>query len=382
MLGKGIFRKAALERLASPERLDELMRVTSPAGWIALGALGFAILSIVIWGIVGSISMKVHGRGILMRGGAVYAINALGSGQLLSIEVVPGQIVHTGDVVARLDQPALRVRIENTREELAALSGHGAQQRTAQRRLLARYRRRAEELRKKIETQRKLVERGLLTNTQLMQTQAALTATEESIASLRATTAGTSVRIEEVRARLRELETQLQISSVITSPYTGRVLEVVASPGDLVRAGDRIVTLEDASQPLKAVLFIPAADGKKVRVGMLAHIAPSTVRPEEYGYVLGEVRDVSEFPLTPDALVHILHNEALAQELTGKMTPIRVDVELEQDPEAPSGFRWTSGTGPPTRIYSGTVCRGSVLIGSKRPISYVIPLMKRAVGIS
>ena len=34
-----IFRKVALERLSSPEQLDQLLQVTDPKGWMALGAL-------------------------------------------------------------------------------------------------------------------------------------------------------------------------------------------------------------------------------------------------------------------------------------------------------------------------------------------------------
>ncbi len=381
MAGPSLFRKAALEKLSSPERLDELMRVTSPAGWLALAGLGFAIVCAVLWGIVGRIAVKVEGRGILLRGTSVLEITTAAPGQVLSVEVVPGAVVQWGDVVLRLDHPELRVRLANTQEELAAMSGHGAEQAASQRRLLARYQARAAELARKIEQQSKLVERGLLTSSQLMQTRAELTATEESIANLRAASAGTSVQIEQVRARLRELETQLA-SLVVRSPYAGRVLEVLVSPGDQVRPGERLVTLEDPSQPLKGVLFVPAAEGKKIQQGMVANVAPSTVKPEEYGFIVGRVEGVSEFPLTPEALTRILRNEKLAQELAGRATPIRVTVALERHPESPSGFRWTSGVGPPAHVASGTLCQGSVLVEAKRPIAYIIPMAKRAVGIS
>lgn len=378
-MASNLFRKKALERLSSPERLDELMQVTSPVGWLALAGLGFAILAAILWGVIGSIAVKVDGKGILIRGGAVYEITATLAGHVVAVEVEPGETVHVGDVVLRLEQPELRVRYENTKEELAAISGHGAEQAAAQAQLLARYQARAAELRKKIESQRKLVERGLLTGSQLLQTQAELTATEESIANLRAASAGRSVQIEQVRARLRELEAQLS-GLTLKSPYTGRVLEVTTNVGDLVQPGTRLVTLEDPAQPLKAVLFVPAAEGKKIQPGMPANISPSTVRPEEYGYIVGKVEELSEFPLTPEALKRILRNEQLAQELAGRATPIRVTVELAPQPDAPSGFRWTSGKGPPVKVFPGTLCQGSVVVETKRPIAYIIPLVKRATG--
>ena len=65
--GNRLFRKVALERLSSPEQLDQLMRITSPVGWVALLALGVLLACGVLWGIWGSIPTKVKGSGILMR---------------------------------------------------------------------------------------------------------------------------------------------------------------------------------------------------------------------------------------------------------------------------------------------------------------------------
>src|SRR5690349_13332380 len=43
-----IFRQAALEKLSSPEELDQLMQVTTPRGWFALIALIVLITVVVI----------------------------------------------------------------------------------------------------------------------------------------------------------------------------------------------------------------------------------------------------------------------------------------------------------------------------------------------
>ena len=54
-----LFRKAALEKMASPERLDEMMVVTAPLGWLSLLALGVALGGAVVWGVYGTIAKKV-----------------------------------------------------------------------------------------------------------------------------------------------------------------------------------------------------------------------------------------------------------------------------------------------------------------------------------
>lgn len=380
MQGK-LFRKAALEKLSSPERLDVMMRVTSPSGWLALAALGFIIVMVVVWSIVGTIAIKVNGRGILLRGGSVFEVNSIGSGRLVEVVPKPGDLVEVGQVVARLDQPELRLKISNMREELAALSGRGAEQQRAQANILARYQRQAAELREKIAVQQQMVARGLLTRTQLMQTQQELTATEQAMANIRAAEAGTGLRVDEVRRQIVELESQLASQSEVRSPYAGRVLEVMINPGDLITAGNRVLTLEDTQEAIRAILFVPAAEGKKVRPGMTAFISPSTVRAEEYGFMLATVEEVSDFPLTPEGMVRVLRNQALAQELAGQGAPIAVTAAPIVDPTTESGFKWSSSSGPPVKVYSGTMCSASIQVQTKRPISYVIPIAKKAVGV-
>lgn len=62
-----IYRKAALERLSSPEELDSLMQVTTPKGWLALLSLGCLILGALLWGFLGRIPTKVLGQGMILE---------------------------------------------------------------------------------------------------------------------------------------------------------------------------------------------------------------------------------------------------------------------------------------------------------------------------
>src|SRR6516164_9720250 len=84
---KGANREAALERLSSPEQLDYLMSITSPASWLALSAIGAISLLILLWGVFGSIPDKVAGKGILIRGGAVFDVASGADGIVLQLLV-------------------------------------------------------------------------------------------------------------------------------------------------------------------------------------------------------------------------------------------------------------------------------------------------------
>lgn len=99
-----IFRRAALERLASPEQLDQLMQVTTLKGWLALLALCGLLVGVMAWAIGGRITEQVQGSGILLRAGGVTNLEARVSGILTEIYVDVGDEIEDGQVVARIAQ--------------------------------------------------------------------------------------------------------------------------------------------------------------------------------------------------------------------------------------------------------------------------------------
>lgn len=62
-----LFRKESLERLSSPEQLDQLMQIVSLKSWLPLGTLGVLVVGGLIWSIVGRIPITVTGEGLLVQ---------------------------------------------------------------------------------------------------------------------------------------------------------------------------------------------------------------------------------------------------------------------------------------------------------------------------
>jgi HlyD family secretion protein len=116
-----LFRQESLERLASPERLDQLMRVVNPKSWIPLVTLGSVVLATAIWSVVGRIPVTVDGQGVLIYPSKVVPLQSRGSGQLASLNVEEGDLVHKGDVLATVDQVDLRKKLQLAQDKLKQL---------------------------------------------------------------------------------------------------------------------------------------------------------------------------------------------------------------------------------------------------------------------
>lgn len=116
-----LFRKVALDKLSSPEQLDQLITLTTPRAWFALIAIGGILVTAILWGVFGSIPTKVYGQGIVTKSYGVYNIIHPGSGQITDIRVSVGDQVKKGDVVARIEQPQLVDQINYLKTQLEHL---------------------------------------------------------------------------------------------------------------------------------------------------------------------------------------------------------------------------------------------------------------------
>ena len=422
MTTKEVFRKRSLERLSSPENLDQLMLVTTSRAWLLLVALCSLLAVGVVWSAFGRLATKVHGVGILIKSGGVLDIVSLGAGQITALYIQVGDDVDKGQIVARIAQPELTQQLEKARarleeaesqtariaslgsEETKVQYGYEAQQRANLRDQIRADRERSRWLADRRRQQERLFRQGLVTKQALEATKLEIQSTREEAKRARNELASLTVSSQAMRsqrekealagrARISEsqrevdiLEERLEQTSRVISPHSGRVLEVRASEGDVVRPGRPILNLEPAgteSTGLEALIYVPLSQGKSLRPGMRVQIAPDSVRKEEYGVMVGIVTSVAEFPSTEDGMRRILGNNLLVQNLLQSvgLAPIAVQAELVPDAHTPSGYKWSSNRGPPGQFGPGTPCRASISVRQTRPIELVIPLMREYLGV-
>ena len=126
MARSGMFRQKSLERLSSPERLDQLLQVADRKNWIPLLTVGLLILGTMGWAVIAEVPVTVEGKGILMRPRAVRALESPGPGRLRQLEVGVGDVVRKGQVLGKIDRPDLEEQLRLHKQKLVQLNGQSA----------------------------------------------------------------------------------------------------------------------------------------------------------------------------------------------------------------------------------------------------------------
>jgi HlyD family secretion protein len=415
---KSIFRQVSLDRLSSPEQLDQLLRVTGPRSWVALTAIFLLLAGAVLWGCVGSIPTTAAGQGVIVRRGGVLNVVTRGGGLVLGLSVKVGDKIGANQVVATIGQPVLAERINAMRQtflEAQRQREHAMQIRTNSTKLqieaLERQHANAELQIQELQEQEKLtteqeaadeqlVAKGLITKQQALATRQKLVGLQDEIATLQAQEKQLDAQRfsiqsqpqqedEEMQTRISSLqrdllgaEKELSMAENVVSSYSGEVLEIKAHPGDTVSMGEPVISIQPDAQNLELVAYLPSTQAKETKVDMEVQISPSLIKREEYGFMKGEVVYVSNYPATPAALMSNFENESLARVLSGTGPVTEIRVLLKPSSDTPSGFAWSTSKGPNITISSGTICSIQIVTKRQKPISLMFPYIKEKIGLS
>jgi HlyD family secretion protein len=413
-----VFRQSALDRLSSPEQLDRLITLTKPRDWLAALALAVVIALGIVWSVYGAVPVRVVGHGIMIAtGGRVLDASSGGDGTLTAITALVGSMVTRGQAVAQIDNKDLSQSLASAEAVVKERTAQydalvvQAQADAAARGASLAARRQALEARAgdadarvvildaEVEKEAAMYDRRLITWQVLNSSKQALaTARQEAtearsqIVQLDGDDVGARNQreqqlrsalnaIAEARRQAESLSLQMQQRQAVLAPIDGRVTEWKAAPGSRVAAGQPILSIEGGVTGTELILYLPPDQGKEVAVGMKVWVSPSTVKREEFGTLIGAVAEVSDFPSTPQAMMAVLQNDRLVQAFAPAGAPFASRVVLKHDATTPSGYAWSNGKGPAVTLSSGTVAEGDVTVETRRPISYVIPWLKKITAL-
>jgi HlyD family secretion protein len=413
------FRAIALERAASPEQLDHLVGITRPADWILAAIVFVALGMAVAWGIFGRVPTRTEAEGILISsGGRVVDAVSAAAGRLATIDVAVGDRVAQGQPIAQIAQTEIEqryrdaVEVHREREheheilkskveaELASKTQNFAKLEQAFDQIIAATDQRIDYLSTDLANLEGLLAKGYTTRRSVEDRRRELTDaqqrkedTKNEILKLNAQKMDlqtqrerdiqeSQFRLNDARRQMDQFQGELGRDTHVLSPIDGRVLEIKVSPGSVLNVGMSVIAIETEGTTLEAIVYIPADRGKSVKPGMEVRLEPSTVKREEFGTMVGNVVSVSEFPITPQGMAAVLHNDSLVSRFSKQGAPYAAAVRLKRDEKTVSGYRWAVGNGPPLRLTSGTLTRAEITTREQRPLDLVAPMLKRLTGFA
>ena len=68
---QSIFRRESLDRVESPEQLDAYIKVSHPKVWLIMAALLVAVISVIVWSVVGSLPQTMTVKGVTVGGNVI-----------------------------------------------------------------------------------------------------------------------------------------------------------------------------------------------------------------------------------------------------------------------------------------------------------------------
>lgn len=362
----------------SPERLDSLMTVTSPRAWMAIiGCIILAVLG-VVWLFFGEIPTKVQGTGMLINTAGLRNLIPEVSGKITKMDFQIGDLVAKGQVIATLEEIEIKREIDSKRIKLAEQKQAAKEKNILRDKKVESLKTKIENLEKKIISQTFLLEDGLILEQNLLDTKEQITSAENELQSIRLERLTDQYEINSLERELALLEEDYAKETNIISPYSGKIIEIKEIVGAILSAGSPLMTIE-LSDPdenlLEAIIYVPAVDGKQIKPGMSLTVSPSNIKPEQYGSLIAEVTFVSGYPASTKSMKRIFQNDELVSIISEKTkgSAVEVQTKLFRDPNTFSGYKWTTKSGAPFLLQSGTFCEAQITTKRRRPLELVAP---------
>jgi len=393
-------------------------QIISPPVTIAVGILGAGVSGLFIWSVTYQLPITASGAGLIYQGPQLVAVNAASSGRLTRLNASIGSQVNKGFELAILDANKEEVMLYEAKQQQELANSNSSlasnlipkelkQQIDSNKKQLSDTERNItqqkailnKQLQNLIEYQ-KLATNGYVSSVELLTYQEKAASLEKTIgqseAELNSLIAKRDSNRRELANNLNETRSnlanadatakvrsyKLKMARSLKSPINGMVVQITTWPGSVVTEGQEMFVLSEKKGKLTTSFLITGADAGRIRPGNQALISPSSAPPQRFGYIKGIVRKVSPFPTNQAAYGSLIGSQSLAQQVFSSQES-KLPFLVEIEPIYSNGhLAWSGSSGPPWQIVSGSVAEVKVIYQSRLPITYVIPWLKNATGLS
>lgn len=387
-MAKTVFRKVALERLASPEQIDRLLVVVSIRGWIALAVILLLTVCIVIWSFVGEITVTASGAGVFFNPDNIHIIRSSVQGAVEQVNFTEGDQVKEGEELLTLANPSILSKYRELKEGIEKREKSLTLEKEKNDELLGIRLRLSRSI---LELQRmKLhaLEEAMPQMTQeiydakinLQTREGEVALLEEEVKNLNypAPIEAQERELLSLQENLKNVE-ESKKNLKIRSPINGTVLLIHSVLGEEVQPGSILLWVETApSEGEENYIygFFPVDQGELIKEGMKVHLQFASVDPEKYGKMIGTVRKIFPYAATEEgSILRSIPSKQLRDFLALQSTALVIQIKPDHRKDDPLAYQWTTKNGPPFEIHPGTIASVKAIIERKKPISYILPII-------
>ncbi len=202
--------------------------------------------------------------------------------------------------------------------------------------------------------------------------------------------------IADQKRDIKLTEAHIHSSSKVLSHYDGKVEEISVNPGEVVLPGSDLgkISVLNPKAIANVIALFKVGDAKRLNSDMRLEVVPDLYDRARYGGIEANVVEIDQQPVSEPELTNLVGNKLLAFKLLlgrDEDNPdkpravndnvIKVSLRLEPDKHNSSGYKWTTGKGPPQKITDGTTSDVLAVLEERSLISYIKPAFRWITGI-
>lgn len=161
----------------------------------------------------------------------------------------------------------------------------------------------------------------------------------------------------------------------IKADMSGKVMGLDVAPGNVIGVGSTVSRiLDDSTDNMSAILYVPVADGRKISPGMEVKVYPTTVNSQEYGHIKAVVDRVDNYVTSSGEMHNMLGDSSLVDSFSSEGPVIEIQCSLKPDSSTESGYEWSNRRGAQVELVPGTTVTADIMIEKKAPITLLFPM--------
>lgn len=386
----------ANERPADNDQFVEVftpLKIVQPFAWLGIVAVSVGALGTLFWSFLGSVRESVTLKGVVAHPDGLVQVFSPATERIQTINFSPGDSISEGQTIARLSSLSQDELIKTSMNEFRITKTNNELLIDLSNKRMVEIVNIANQLNTvyqplAIEAERlysnRLITAAILAQSKKNYLENKLSLlTEKSQLQSQIKTLKEQITMKE--GTLKENTSALEQKYMIKSPITGIVKDINYIRGEYPSLGTPLATITKSKNSELIVLATASSgDADKLIPGDAVLFTPSNVNRNRYGGIIGKVISVDRRPVSPEYIINFIGNQSIGKELAKDQHLYLVKIQLSPSENSPTGFAWSSGSGPELRQkpYPSLLGSTTIYYDEKTPISYVLPLLRGVIGLS